>query len=128
MWINLGKFVCFVYSLYNKYIIKKIKTTVRTVILKNRPKDRVIKPKLMWTVEKPIFKALKKKLFTGPWGKMFAKKYDSAEPIIPPIIIPKIIVLKFLFDAINLLYARKAKKQNFRDNNTNPYRSLNFLS
>jgi len=59
----------------------------------------------MWTVEKPIFKALKKKPFTGPGGKILPKKKDNAEPIVPPITIPKIIVLKFLFAAISLLYA-----------------------
>jgi hypothetical protein len=62
------------YNLYNKKITRKIKTMVNTVILKKRPKDKERNPKFKWNVEKPIFKALKKKLFTGPGGKTLPKK------------------------------------------------------
>jgi hypothetical protein len=44
------------------------------VILINKPKDRAMNPRFIWTVEKPIFRALKKKPFTGPGGKMLPKK------------------------------------------------------
>jgi hypothetical protein len=47
---------------------------VNTVILKKRPKDKERNPKFKWNVEKPIFKALKKKFFTGPGGKTLPKK------------------------------------------------------
>jgi len=70
------------------------------VILINKPRERAINPKFMWTVENPIFRALKKKPFTGPGGKILPRKWDNAEPIIPPIKIPKMIVLKFLFAGI----------------------------
>ncbi len=80
------------------------------MILKKSPKERAINPRFIWTVEKPIFKALKKNPFTGPGGKRLPRKWDNAEPIIPPMIIPNIIVGNFLFAAINHpLFAIMAK-------------------
>ncbi len=70
-------------------------------MLKPREKDK--NPKLISTVEKPTFSALKKKLFTGPFGNIFANKNDRADPTIPPAKIPKTILPNFLF-AISLLY------------------------
>ncbi len=65
-----------------------------TLILK--PIEKLKNPKLTWTVEKPTFNALKKKFFTGPFGKNPARRYDNAEPIMPPIIIPEIIFANLL--------------------------------
>lgn len=39
-----------------------------------RPREKVKNPKLTCTVEKPTFKALKKKFFTGPLGNAPAKR------------------------------------------------------
>jgi hypothetical protein len=78
-------------------------TTVRNVILILRPSEKVKKPKSILAVEKPTFKALKKKFFTGPVGKILLKINDNAEPIIPPITIPNIILPTFLL-AILLLF------------------------
>ena len=78
-----------------------------------KPRANVKKPKLTWTVENPIFSALKKKLFTGPLGKMLDNKYDEAEPIMPPIIIPAIMLPNLLF-AISLLFASQAKNADCR--------------
>jgi len=73
-------------------------------MLIKRPNEKERKPKLTVTVENPIFKASKKKLFTGPLGKMLLKKYANTEPMIPPIIIPKKIVATLLLAAIKPPY------------------------
>ena len=74
-----------------------MKITVTSVILIFKPSEKLKKPKLTCTVENPTFKALKKKAFTGPFGKTLLNKNDSAEPMIPPITIPKITFPNFLF-------------------------------
>lgn len=71
-------------------MVRKIKMTAKSVTLILRPSEKLKKPRLTSAVEKPTFKALKKKFFTGPLGKRPARRYDSAEPSIPPIIIPVI--------------------------------------
>jgi len=61
------------------------------------PNEKVKNPRSTSTGENPTFKALKKKFFTGPRGNAPAKRYDNADPMIPPIIIPKIISPVLLF-------------------------------
>ena len=73
-----------------------------------KPSENVKKAKLTWTVSKPTLSALKKKLFTGPLGKILLSMNDNVEPIIPPRIMPKIILPIFLL-AILLLFCSKAK-------------------
>jgi len=68
----------------------------KRVTLMLSPIEKLKNPKLTCVVEKPTFKALKKKFFTGPLGKSPARRYDNAEPIIPPIIIPEIIFANLL--------------------------------
>jgi len=70
--------------------------TVSNVILILKPSENAKKPRFTWTVSKPTFKALKKKFFTGPFGKGMDNKYESAEPMIPPMITPMIMFPIFL--------------------------------
>lgn len=80
-----------------------MKITVRSVMFKLSPSEKVKNPKSTLVEEKPTFKALKKKLLTGPLGKMLLNTNDNVEPIIPPIITPNKIFPNFLF-AIQLLF------------------------
>ncbi len=73
-----------------------MKITVNSVMLILSPREKLKKPKFTSTVENPTLSALKKKFFTGPLGKMPAKRYDDAEPIIPPIKTPAIILANLL--------------------------------
>lgn len=68
-----------------------MKITVTSVMFKPRPIVKLKKPRSISIAEKPIFKALKKKFFTGPFGKMPLSRDDSTEPMTPPMIIPAII-------------------------------------
>lgn len=61
-----------------------------------KPSENVKKPISKWAVSKPTFSALKKKLFTGPLGKILLSTNDNVEPITPPRITPKIILPSFL--------------------------------
>jgi hypothetical protein len=77
-------------------MVRKIKITVKRVIFMLNPRDKVKKPRFSFTASNPTLSALKKKFFTGPLGKTPDKRYDNAEPIIPPIIIPSRILPIFL--------------------------------
>lgn len=69
---------------------------VKSVTLIFKPSEKLKNPKLTCVVEKPTFKALKKKFFTGPLGKRPVRREDNAEPIMPPITIPEITFPNFL--------------------------------
>lgn len=73
-----------------------MKMIVKRVILTLKPSEKLKKPRLTLTVSKPTLSALKKKFFTGPFGKTPDKRYDSAEPIIPPITTPNSMFPTFL--------------------------------
>lgn len=61
-----------------------------------KPSEKLKKPRLTFTVSNPTFRALKKKFFTGPFGNTPDRRYDSAEPITPPITTPNNIFPIFL--------------------------------
>ena len=100
-----------------------MKITVRSVMFKLSPSEKVKNPKSTLFEEKPTFKELKKKLLSGPLGKMLLNTNDNVEPIIPPIITPNTIFPNFLF-AIQLLFCLKAKATDIRGSAKNPPHSL----
>lgn len=61
-----------------------------------KPNEKLKNPRLTFTVSKPTFNALKKKFLTGPLGNTPVRTKDNAEPIIPPITMPKTIFAIFL--------------------------------
>ena len=69
-------------------MVKKINIIVKRVILMLRPSEKLKKPRFTLIVSNPTLRALKKKFFTGPFGNALDKRYDSAEPMIPPITTP----------------------------------------
>jgi hypothetical protein len=69
----------------------KMNMIVRRVILIARPIVKLKKPKFTSVAVKPTLSALKKRFLTGPLGKSPLNRYDRAEPIIPPMIIPVIM-------------------------------------
>lgn len=71
-----------------------MKMTVSSVMLIPKPREKLKNPILTSTVSNPTLSALKKKFFTGPGGKTFDRRNESAEPITPPITTPKIILPK----------------------------------
>jgi hypothetical protein len=91
------------YNLWSRYISRKIKITVSRVIFILSPIVNVKNPKSTCVGENPTLRALKKKLFTGPFGKMLFKTNDNVEPMMPPMIIPKTIFPNFLFAIVLLL-------------------------
>lgn len=64
---------------------------VTSVIFKPRPIVKLKKPAFTSMAENPIFSALKKRFLTGPFGNIPLNTDDSAEPMIPPMIIPMTI-------------------------------------
>lgn len=46
-----------------------MKIIVKSVMLILRPSEKLKKPRFTFTVSKPTLRALKKKFFTGPFGK-----------------------------------------------------------
>ena len=64
---------------------------VRSVMLIARPIVKLKKPRFTSVAVNPTLRALKKRFLTGPFGKSPLSRYDSAEPMIPPMIIPEIM-------------------------------------
>jgi hypothetical protein len=56
------------------------------------PSEKAKNPRSTWTVSNPTFRALKKKFLTGPLGKGIESRYDKAEPTMPPMITPRMIL------------------------------------
>jgi hypothetical protein len=72
-------------------MVIKMNMMVRSVMLIARPIVKLKKPKFTSVAVKPTLSALKKRFLTGPFGKSPLSRYDRAEPMIPPAIIPVII-------------------------------------
>lgn len=72
-------------------MIKNTKIIVTSVMFKPRPIVKLKNPRFTSTAENPTFSALKKKFFTGPLGNIPLNRDESAEPMMPPMIVPAIM-------------------------------------